>query len=202
MARAKSPRFLAYDLRVTLLYMPRETWRMVRVPHDIRMDRLHLVLQDAMGWTHSHMHQFNLFTAEREITGYVGRPDPDRTADFLGFGPPTQDETKRLLKNFLAKPDDRIGYEYDFGDSWLHEITLALAEPLEKRLSRAVCLDGARACPPEDCGGPPGYDNLLKIIKKPKHPEYASMIDWLGEAFDPAAFDLAATNEAVGFCKV
>ena len=138
---------------------------MVRVPHDIRMDRLHLVLQQAMGWTHSHLHQFHLFNAEGAITGYVGEPDPDSPAAFLGRGPQTQDETKRLLKNFFAVPGDRIGYEYDFGDSWLHEITLASVEPLEKRLSRAACLDGARACPPEDCGGPPGYADLLKIIK-------------------------------------
>ncbi|MBK9990212.1 MAG: plasmid pRiA4b ORF-3 family protein [Verrucomicrobia bacterium] len=202
MARTKNAGFLAYDLRVTLLHLSKETWRLVRVPHDIRMDRLDQVLQAAMGWTNSHMHQFHLFTPEGEITGYVGRPDPDSPAAFLGRQPPTQDETKRLLKNFLAKPGDRIGYEYDFGDSWLHEITLAAVEPLEKRLSRAACLDGARACPPEDCGGPPGYDNLLKIIKKPKHPEYESMIEWVGEGFDPAAFDLASTNEMVGCSKV
>ena len=181
--------------------MSKETWRLVRVPHDIRMDRLHEVLQYAMGWEQSHMHQFHLFDAAGTITGYVGIPEPGALMP-CEDDPTTQDETKRLLKNFLTKPGDRLGYEYDFGDSWLHEIALASVETLEKRLSRAACLAGARACPPEDCGGPPGYEDLLKIIKKPKHPEYDSMIEWVGEGFDPAAFDLTATNEVVGRCKV
>ena len=193
---------LAFDLRVTLYYLQPEIWRLLRVPHDIRMDRLHGVLQTAFGWTNSHLHQFHVFDGTGKITGYVGQPDPDSPSVFLGRRPPTQDETRRLLKNFLAKPGDRLGYEYDFGDSWLHEITLAAVESQLRRLAHAVCLDGARACPPEDCGGPPGYERLLGILKKPKHPEYADTIEWLGSSFDPASFDLAATNRALAQVRV
>jgi len=202
MPAAKSSPPLAFDLRVTLYYLQPEIWRLLRVPHDIRMDRLHAVLQMGFGWTNSHLHQFHLFDGTGKITGYVGQPDPDSPSVFLGRRPPTQDETKRRLENFIEKPGDRIGYEYDFGDSWLHEITLAAVESQLRRLAHAVCLDGARACPPEDCGGPPGYERLLGILKKPKHPEYADTIEWLGSSFDPASFDLAATNRALAQVRV
>ena len=202
MPAAKFSPPLAFDLRVTLYCLQPEIWRLLRVPHDIRMDRLHAVLQMGFGWTNSHVHQFHLFDGTGKITGYVGQPDPDSASVFLGRRPPTQDETKRRLKNFIEKPGDRIGYEYDFGDSWLHEITLAAVESQLRRLAHAVCLDGARACPPEDCGGPPGYERLLGILKKPKHPEYADTIEWLGSSFDPASFDLAATNRALAQVRV
>lgn len=191
----------AYELRLSLLYLAPEVWRLIRVPHDIRMDRFDRVIQAAFGWTNSHLHQFHLIDAKGGIKGYVGKPDPDSPSALLGRRPPTQDETKRMLKNFLAKPGDRIGYEYDFGDSWLHSVELIAVFPQASRLATAVCLDGARACPPEDCGGPPGYEQLLETVASPRHPEHAEMKEWLGE-FDAAAFDLAATNRALARCRV
>ena len=107
----------AYDIWVSLMHIQPEIWRLIRVPADIRMDRLHDVLQVAFGWTDSHLHQFHVIDAKGGTKAYIGRPDPD----FAGTTP-TQDETKSLLKNFLTNPGDRIGYEYDFGDGWLHEI--------------------------------------------------------------------------------
>ena len=193
---------LAFDLRISLRYLQPEIWRLIRVPHDIRMDRLDQVVQIAFGWTNSHMHQFHLINGEGKITGYVGKPDPDSPGVFLGRRPPTQDETKRLLKNFLEKPGDRIGYEYDFGDSWLHDITLAAVHEQTARLTSPLCLDGARAGPPEDCGGPPGFEHLLEVLKKPRHREYVEMRDWLGDEFDPAAFDLAGSNRALACLRI
>jgi hypothetical protein len=193
---------LAFDLRVSLQFIQPEIWRLIRVPHDIRMDRLHDVLQAAFGWEESHLHQFHLIDAEGGMAGYVGRTDLRGPFDYLDDGPKMQDETKRLLKNFLERPGDRIGYEYDFGDSWLHAITLATVEPQASRLTRAACLEGARSGPPEDCGGPPGYEHLLKVLKKPRHPERAEMIEWLGDDFDPTAFDPAAINRELARMKV
>jgi hypothetical protein len=95
----------AYEIRVTLMHIRPEIWRLIRVPSDIRMDRLHDVLQVAFGWTDSHLHQFHVIDAKGGTKAYVGRPNPD----FAG-STPTQDETKRLLKKFLAKPGDRLGY--------------------------------------------------------------------------------------------
>ena len=75
-------------------------------------------------------------------------------------------------------------------------------EPQEKRLARASCIDGMHVCPPDDCGGPPGYDRMLKILKKPKHPQYGVMLEWLGGGFDPKAFEFAATNDMLAGVKV
>ena len=94
-------------------------------------------------------------------------------------------------------PDEgaQFGYEYDFGDSWEHEITVEKILPSDAAATTvAVCLDGARACPPEDCGGVWGYANLLKILKNRKHPEHRSMMEWLGRPLDAEAFGLAKTN--------
>jgi hypothetical protein len=196
-----SSRHLSFDLRVSLQFIEPEIWRLIRVPHDIRMDRLHAVLQIAFGWTNSHLHQFHVLNADRRITGYVGKPGPDFPDNAFGQCPLTQDETKRLLKNFLAKAGDRIGYEYDFGDSWLHEITLIVVHEPAVRLTAAQCLNGARAGPPDDCGGPPGYAHLLEVLKKPNHPERTEMVEWLGDDFDPAAFDLQAINKTFVHCR-
>jgi hypothetical protein len=193
---------LSFDLRVSLRWIQPGIWRLIRVPHDIRMDRLHNVLQVAFGWTDSHMHQFHLIDAEGSVKGYVGRPDPESPSAFIGMRTPTQDETKRLLKNFVAKTGDRIGYEYDFGDSWLHEITVAAVHEQSARLTMPLCLDGARACPPDDCGGPPGYEHLLEVLKKPKHREHVELREWVGDDFDPEAFDLATVTRLLGRVKV
>lgn len=196
-----APSPVTFELRVSLLHLEPEIWRLLRVPHDIRMDRLHTVLQLAFGWTDSHLHQFHVIDREGRVKGYVGQPDPDAVGGPFGRRPPTQDETKRQLKNFLAKPGDRLGYEYDFGDGWLHSLELIAAQPQTTRLTSALCLDGARACPPEDCGGPPGYDNLLVAIADPQHPEHAEMKDWLGE-FDPAEFKPDSVNRVLARMKI
>ena len=89
----------------------------------------------------------------------------------------------------------QFGYEYDFGDSWEHQITVEKILPPDAAAATvALCLDGARACPPEDCGGVWGYTDLLKILKNRKHPEHGSMTEWLGRPFDAEAFDPAKAN--------
>jgi len=93
------------------------------------------------------------------------------------------------------EPGFRFEYEYDFGDSWEHEITVEkILPPDAAAVTVALCLDGARACPPEDCGGVWGYANLLKILKNRKHPEHRSMREWLGRPLDAKAFDSAKIN--------
>jgi len=89
----------------------------------------------------------------------------------------------------------KITYEYDMGDSWMHEIVLEKITEPEKGKYYPVCIDGEKNCPPEDCGGFPGYYNLLDILKKKKGTEYKEMIEWLGEGYDPDEFDLATVNK-------
>lgn len=189
------------DLQVTLQYVEPEIWRLIRVPHSVRMDRLHRVLQTAFGWSNSHLHQFIRFDDQGRIAGYIRQPDSYGLEDPADDTLKSQDESKCCLNDFLAATGDRIVYDYDFGDSWRHEIRLASMAAQATRLTSAICLDGVRACPPEDCGGPPGYEDYLQAIRDPKHSEHQAMLDWNGPGFDPEAFDLAKTNRALARIK-
>jgi hypothetical protein len=90
--------------------------------------------------------------------------------------------------------DERFVYEYDFGDSWEHDVTVHAAWRMPIGLKFAVCLDGAKACPPEDSGGPGGYEDLLRVLGDPSHEEHEHLRGWIGDGFDPREFDLALAN--------
>ena len=133
-----------------------------------------------MGWENYHLHQF--------IVGntYFGEPDPDFDAE---------DDRKVKLSQIVRSEKQKFTYEYDFGDDWLHEILIEKIHQPEQGVRYPVCLKGKRACPPEDCGGVWGYDDLLEIIKDPDNKEYEEMMDWLGGEFDPESFDLDSINQ-------
>ena len=176
-----------YELKIVLLGSKPPIWRRLQVPGDANLGWLHAVIQVAMGWTNSHLHHF--LTREARYT------DPRQSED-AGFGDePDRDEAKATLTQIAPHAGDQFGYEYDFGDSWEHEITVEKILPNEAAVAKtALCLDGASACPPEDCGGIWGYAELLKTLKNPKHPEHKTMKEWLGRPFDAKAFDVAKTN--------
>jgi len=177
----------ALQLKLSLRGMSKPpVWRRLLVPADTRLDRLHEVVQTAMGWTDTHLHVF--CTA----IGDYGLPDPE-----LGF----RDERAAALSQFLKQPGDRIRYAYDFGDGWEHDIELEqrLTGDAGKRVP--TCLAGKGACPPEDCGGPWGYADLKDALADPRHEDHEDMRDWLGldsaEDFDPAACDLGEINDVL-----
>jgi hypothetical protein len=171
------------QLKVTLLDADPAVWRRLLVPATIRLDRLDRVIQAAMGWTNSHLHMFI------HPTGHYGAPDPDL---------PLHDERKATLNDLAVRDGDAFGYEYDLGDSWDHEVLLEKLVPAEPGGRYPVCLDGAGACPPEDCGGTGGYEELIDTLADPNHPDHQDMLRWLGVEkgvdFDPARFDPAAAN--------
>jgi hypothetical protein len=105
------------------------------------------------------------------------------------------DYQKIALSELLYKEKDRMAYEYDFGDSWEHEVVLEKILPISKGPFYPVCIKGKGACPPEDCGGVWGYADMLEILKQPDHEEYQSYIDWIEEDFDPDYFSLDEVNE-------
>lgn len=182
-----SPAKPVYQLKVTLQETRQPIWRRVQVPGNANLGWLHAVLQVVMGWTNSHLHQFELATALYS----------DTRAHFAEFvdGPEILEERKAVLQRMMPDVKTVFGYEYDFGDSWAHEVTVEKILPPDTSVNTiARCLDGARACPPEDCGGVSGYENLLRILKRPKHPEHASMQIWLGRAFDAESFSVETTN--------
>ncbi|MGW5274378.1 plasmid pRiA4b ORF-3 family protein [Streptomyces sp. NPDC004044] len=150
-------------------------WRQLLVPASIRLDRLHSVIQDAMGWQNCHMHAFTIDGVQ------YGRPDGE-----LGF----RDECHATLA--ALKPGAHFVYTYDFGDSWEHLITVEQLQTASAGLHYPHCVDGAGACPPEDCGGAPGYNGLKVILADPAHEEHHAMLVWLGlrsaTEFAPARF--------------
>jgi hypothetical protein len=161
-------------------------WRRLLVPTDIRLDRLHEVIQTSMGWTDTHLHVFST------AAGEYGVPDPD-----LGF----RNERNARLGQFLRQQGDRVQYAYDFGDGWEHDIVLEKHVDADAAAQLPACVAGKGACPPEDCGGPWGYADLKDTLADPGHEDHGHMLDWLGleraEEFHPAACDLAEINEVL-----
>lgn len=177
-----------YQLRIALYWVQPAVWRRLTVPGTANLGWLHAVIQVAMGWTNSHQHKF---THGEKIYSDLFF-EMNEAVD----GPRVEDENKIVLQKILLCENDVLSYEYDFGDSWFHQIEVEKILPAESTPAlMAKCLDGANACPPEDCGGPPGYDNLLRILKNSKHKEYKFMKVWIGRPFDPKIFDLDKTNK-------
>lgn len=175
----------AYELNIVLSGLP--IWRRLLVRGDINLGLLHAAIQAAMGWTNSHLHHF--------IVGKIRYTDPATLDECFPGQEPDLDENESVLMEIAPRAKMKLLYEYDFGDSWMHLITVEKIHNLDiSRLFVAQCLDGALACPPEDCGGIWGYTGLLEIIRNPKHEEYESMVEWLGE-YDPDAFDIGRVNK-------
>ncbi|MEY9910557.1 putative membrane protein [Catenulispora sp. MAP12-49] len=176
-----------FQLRVSLDDTDPQVWRRVLVPASIRLDRLHGVLQAALGWTDSHLHLFTVGEAR------YGRRDPDFDEDIVA------EDAVGLAD--IAGAGAVIGYEYDFGDGWEHEILVEVVVTAEPGVVYPRCVDGAAACPPEDCGGVWGYRDLRETLADPGAADHQEMLDWLGiehaAQFDPAAFDVDAANRRV-----
>jgi hypothetical protein len=169
-----------FQIKITLKSIKPPIWRRILVAPEIKLNRLHDVLQIVMGWTNSHMHQFET------PLGFIADPAAELEE--------TASSKKTTLQSVLPAPKMHIRYEYDFGDGWDHQILLEKVVELDQPVL-ALCLGGGRACPPEDCGGPWGYANLLEILKDSGHPEHEEMTEWIGPGFDPESFDVEAVNK-------
>lgn len=174
-----------YQLKVTLEDIKPPIWRRILVSSKINLGQFHIVLQIAMGWTNSHLHQF--------ISGQTmyGMADDNMSVE---LGLDLEDETQDQLSDLLTEEKDSLRYEYDFGDGWLHKIVLEKKLTYDEAVNLPSCVKGKRACPPEDCGGVWGYEELLEVLKDPSHPEYEEMLEWLEGKFEPEDFDLEETN--------
>ncbi|QDU26351.1 Plasmid pRiA4b ORF-3-like protein [Anatilimnocola aggregata] len=176
-----------YQFKITLRGIKPAIWRRIQV-ENCTLERLHEHIQMAMGWTNSHLHQF-------EIAGrYCG--DPDLLEDLfeeLDF----LDSTQTLISQILPPTKKKFAfkYEYDFGDGWEHEILYEGSVLAEAANKYPVCLAGERACPPEDVGGIWGYQNFLAARADPKHEEHEEMMDWYGQEYSPEIFDAATATQ-------
>ncbi|HOU84561.1 MAG TPA: plasmid pRiA4b ORF-3 family protein [Spirochaetota bacterium] len=170
-----------YQLKITLQETKPEIWRRFLVDSSIKLPDLSKVIQTVMGWTNSHLHQF---VKDRKI---YSEPDEQSYRESVDY-------RKIRLNQFMTEEKQSVIYDYDFGDGWSHKIVL------EKIISDKIqnypeCIGGKRACPPEDCGGPFGYGNLIEILSDPDNEEYDSMMDWLEGDYDPEFFDMEEVNE-------
>ena len=167
-------------LRVSLRDVAPKVWRRVVVKSETPLRKLARLLEQSMGWDGYHLHMF-------DVAGILfGVPDED--ADYV------INEKAATVKHVLPRPGTSMRWDYDFGDGWEHDVVVeAIESPVDgKRYS--VCLDGAGACPPEDCGGVTGYVELLLALADPRHPEHERLTTWAPDGFDPASFDLVEAN--------
>ena len=173
-----------YQLKVTLLDTAPPVWRRFLVPAEVSLHRLHLMLQRVMGWENYHLYRFQIASAE------YSEPDDDEQ----DYGLDYEDSTRATLGRLVSDRGTRFLYDYDFGDNWLHELRLEDVLEGKPDAGYPLCVEGRRACPPEDCGGPWGYAEMLEVIADPEHPEYLDRMEWLGGGFDPDAFDAGRVN--------
>ena len=184
------PPTIVLQFKVALREVEPQVWRRFQTPAGYSFWDLHVAIQDAMGWQDSHLHEFRVKKSRGRKVWKIGIPDDETEDTLAGWVEP--------VYSYFKMPGDVTEYVYDFGDYWQHELVLEgllLAEP-GTRYPR--CLAGARACPPEDCGGPHGYQEMLKVLGDPGHDEYEDYVTWLGgqvagnRPFDAGLFDATA----------
>ena len=185
-AKKGSGKGLVYQIKIVLKDVKPSVWRKFQVRGDATLYDLHFILQEIMGWLGGHLHQFTIDGKRYSV------PDYEFESAFESI-----DERIVKIKDVIDSEKEKIIYEYDFGDGWEHSLTVEKILPVEKGVRYPVCLDGRRACPPEDCGGPYGYKEFLDAVNNPGHSEHKSMLEWIGGEFDPEDFNLREINEAL-----
>ncbi|MGQ0799297.1 MAG: plasmid pRiA4b ORF-3 family protein [Pseudomarimonas sp.] len=177
------------QLHIELLHIEPPIWRRLQVPGDYTLWDLHVAIQSAFGWDDSHLHSFGRPGHEGDSSRF-GIPT-DEFDDLVGTLP----GWKHRVAELLNPANPRLDYEYDFGDGWQHVITLEEVLPAAPGKKYPRCTAGERSGPPDDCGGPGGYESLLETLANPDDPEHASSHAWaasqkgLRGRFDPEAFD-------------
>ena len=172
---------LAFQLYVELEWVQPKVWRRFLVPITIDLPRLHATLLFGMGWLGGHIHEFVIGRANY---GPADMADLDHIVDEEGV---TLRDALGAKKTFT--------YVYDYGDDWRHKVTVEKIVTLDAPIDRGVCIGGENACPPEDVGGPPGYEEFLSALADNKHPEHRDLKAWIGGSFDSTAFSADEVNK-------
>lgn len=180
-----NPQQAVLRIKIVLLGTKPSIWRRVLVPAEFTLAQLHNVVQTAMGWEDCHLHHF--YMGQQRF----GIPDPNEA--FMS-GSPTLSEEKTCLANVLGKVGAKATYVYDLGDSWEHALTVGKILASEPDVAYPLCIDGKLVCPPEDCGGIPGFYHMLEALADPNHEDHENMRDWI-DSFDPEVFSIDAVNK-------
>lgn len=167
-----------HRLKVTLRSVKPPIWRRIEIASDVTLAALSDLLEGAMGWMGGHLHAFEAHGVTYE------RPDPDE-----GLSRRAQDENEHRLGDVLTEVGAKMRWDYDFGDGWQHDVVVETIVPHVPSVEYPRCVTGRRACPPEDCGGPWGFHELLDAIADPSHPRHEELTEWLPIGYDPEEFD-------------
>ena len=173
-----------YQLKVTLLDTSPPIWRRLLVPADLTLAQLHDVLQIAMGWQDGHLHEFS---TRGQRFGPLDAEDQFMADD-------VEDERRMRIFDVFGRTGAKAVYTYDFGDTWEHSLVLEKRLPAAPNMLYPICTEGQLACPPEDCGGIPGFYDLLDALRDPTHEEHQELRDWVGGDYDPEVFSIEAVN--------
>jgi hypothetical protein len=181
------PKLSVHLLKVTLLDVSPPVWRLLRVPSAVRLSVLHAIVQVAVGWEDRHLYEWRVGDT------YYG-PDDEEEEDV------ESDSSVTLAE--VAPPDSVLHYTYDLGDGWEHLVEVVAVEPYDGSVPPVAVLDGARAAPPEDCGGPHGYEDLLSALDNPSDLDHEDAVTAFSDSIDPEAFDRGLINRRLeGFWR-
>jgi hypothetical protein len=170
-------------IAVTLLDVDPAIWRRIEVPASFTLKELHDVIQAVMGWADYHLHHFQIGGVQ------YGEPTPE-DRDIAS--------ERKLKLSTLAIDGERVfDYVYDYGDNWCCVVVLEAIAPVVPGVSYPRLIEGARRGPPEDVGGPWGYNEFLEAIANPKHERHQELRQWSGEDFDPTKFDADEINHTL-----
>jgi hypothetical protein len=175
------------SLKVTLRNTKPPIWRRILMPVSMTLADLHLAIQTAMGWYNCHLHEFDVDGRRYGDPSYKDDWDDEAVAD----------ESCLRLSALARSGVTRFRYIYDFGDRWEHDILIEKASPTGVMKARPACTAGKRNCPPEDCGGPWGYAELIEVLADPAHPRYDEKLDWTGDEFEPETFSVVDADAAL-----
>jgi len=174
-----------YQFKVSLKDIIPIIWRRIQVPEKYTFWDLHVAIQDAMGWLDYHLHEFRILNPMTCLKESIGIPD------YQAEGPTMLPSWEVMIADYFVHDNTVAEYEYDFGDGWQHLLILENIVPKEQGKRYPLCMAGEQACPPEDCGGPPGYEEFLKAIRDADHEEHESLLRWIGGSFSPVKFNPA-----------
>ena len=173
-----------HSLKVTLRSVKPPVWRRIEVESDVALDELSHIIELAMGWLGYHLHAFEADGVTYEQAGH-----------FEGFDRGAREESDYRLSDLLTEVGTAMRWDYDFGDGWEHDIKVEAISPADCNVTYPRCVAGRRACPPEDCGGPWGYQDILDAIGDKGHPRHRELTDWLPPGWDPTHFDPNETSK-------
>ena len=172
----------ALTLRVALRDSDPEVWRRVQVPAEMTLAALSGALEEAMGWDGRHLHMFSA-----QGTTYWTPPPPE-CGDSSDI--PFEDDSLYRVGEVLHQQHMRLGWDYDLGDHWEHDIVVESIDPIEGAAELTLCTAGGGACPPDESGGIEMYAQLLKVFADESHSLHDRAVEGFGEDFDPAHFDV------------